>query len=294
MPTKIVVDHHTRYDYDRHTKLSPQLVRLHPVPHFNRPILEYQLDIKPGDHTVKWQKDSYGNTIASVTLHGKVNHFEVNVKIITEVSSVRPKDALELSLESMVLRHPFNYDESEIGQLTPYLKITEDDNHLSNFIGKLKEGNSTRAIELVEKVNRLIYNSIQYRIRMKPGVQSCEETLLTASGSCRDLAWLAVQTLRHLGFAARFVSGYLVQLNSNDESSSKPLVEDFTDLHAWTEVYLPEVGWIGIDPTTGTFETEGYIPLACTPTPKEAAPIFGTFETAEASLYFENKVKRIA
>ena len=294
MSIKVAVRHYTRYKYDRHIELSAQVIRLRPAPHSRTFIKGYSLNIKPENHFINWQQDPFGNYLARIVFPEKVDHFEIDVEVIADMVVLNPFDFF---IEDYAQKFPFQYEEGLKKQLAPYLEITEKDALLMEMVEKAKAlvTKDIITVDLLVAVNQLIYNALGYKIRLEAGVQSCEETLQLASGSCRDFSWLLVQVLRHLGLAARFASGYLIQLKADEKSLDGPsgAEEDFTDLHAWTEVYVPGAGWIGLDSTSGLFAGEGHIPLACTPDPQSAAPISGSAEAAKTDFHFENTVKRI-
>ncbi len=294
MSIKVAIRHFTKYSYDRNIQLSPQVIRLRPAPHSRTFIKGYSLKIKPENHFINWQQDPFGNYLARIVFPEKVNHFEVDVEVIADMVVINPFDFF---IEEYAEKYPFKYPEGLLKQLAPYLEVAEHDPLLMDLVAKAKTKitDDITTVNLVVAINQIIYETLNYNIRLEPGVQSCEETLRLNSGSCRDFSWLFVQVLRHLGLAARFTSGYLVQLKSDEKSLDGPSgpEEDFTDLHAWTEVYIPGAGWIGLDSTSGLFAGEGHIPLACTPDPGSAAPISGMAEPAKTDFQFENTVTRI-
>ena len=179
-------------------------------------------------------------------------------------------------LEPYAERFPFAYEDWQLHELAPYLAKLPASPRFAEYLAAVpREPKPT--VDFLVALNQRLARDIRYLIRMEPGVQTPEETLEKASGSCRDSGWLLVQLLRHLGLAARFVSGYLIQLKPDVKPLDGPSGTDvdFTDLHAWCEVYLPGAGWIGLDPTSGLLAGEGHIPLACTPEPASAAPVTG-------------------
>ncbi len=294
MSIKVAIRHYTKYEYEKHISLSPQVIRLRPAPHSRTHIKGYSLNIKPENHFINWQQDPFGNYLARVVFPEKVKFFEIDVEVIADMVVINPFDFF---VDDYASCFPFDYEENLKIQLGPYLAITERGALLMKLVKKAKEliTEDIITVDYLVAINAMINRELKYNVRMEPGVQSCEETLTIGSGSCRDFAWLMVQVLRHVGLASRFASGYLVQLTADEKSLDGPSgpEADFTDLHAWTEVYVPGAGWIGLDSTSGLFAGEGHIPLACTPNPQDAAPISGMAEPVKTAFHFENKVTRI-
>jgi uncharacterized protein (DUF2126 family)/transglutaminase-like putative cysteine protease len=292
MGIQIGIEHRTTYHFDRLTTIHPHVLRLRPAPHCRTPILSYSLRVTPADHFINWQQDPFGNFMARLVFSEPARQLDVTVDLVADMTVINPFDFF---VEESAERYPFEYEPQLRADLEPYLRrATSDMSALDAWTSEIQPGELRIADFLVE-VNRRLYSEIEYSIRMEPGVQTPDETLRRQVGSCRDSAWVLVEALRRLGLAARFVSGYLVQLTADQPALDGPdgPTADFTDLHAWAEVYVPGAGWIGLDPTSGLFAGEGHIPLACTPHPSSAAPISGATSTTEVEFSFANVVRRI-
>ena len=291
MSLKVVISHKTHYKYDKYISLSPHIIRLRPAPHSRTPIEAYSLKIKPDGHFLNWQQDPFGNYLARLVFPEKTKEFCVDVEIIADMITINPFDFF---VEDSAKDFPFEYKKDLKKELKPYLKIEEKNKILKDFINSIDK-KPKPIIDFLVEINQKINQYLNYTVRLEVGVQTCKTTLEKKLGSCRDFAWLFVQVLRHLGLAARFVSGYLVQLTADVKSLDGPSgpEADFTDLHAWTEVYVPGAGWIGLDSTSGLFAGEGHIPLACTPHYNSAHAIEGFSDKCETEFDYENTVTRI-
>ncbi|HLQ45325.1 MAG TPA: transglutaminase family protein, partial [Planctomycetaceae bacterium] len=275
MSIRVALNHKTEYRYDRLVTLQPHVVRLRPAPHCRTPILSYSLRVEPAEQFLNWQQDPYSNYLARLVFKEPARAFTVEVDLVAEMMALDPFDFF---VEPAAENSPFVYDDVLARELVPYLETLPAGPKLLELAQSLRR-ESYRTVDYLVDINQHVQKEIRYLIRLEPGVQTPEETLALGCGSCRDSAWLMVQLLRQLGLAARFVSGYLIQLVADVPVLEGPPgpTHDFTDLHAWAEVYIPGAGWIGLDPTSGLLAGEGHIPLACAADPTSAAAITGSY-----------------
>jgi len=287
----VALNHVTHYRYDRSVALSPQVVRLRPAPHCRTRILSYSLKVSPAEHFINWQQDPQANYLARLVFPNEARELRIEVDLVAEMAVLNPFDFF---LAPYAEQSPFKYDSNERRELVPYLVKAPATVSLASYLAGISR-ERCRTIDFLVGINQRLAQDIRYVIRLEPGVQLPEETLAKRAGSCRDSAALLVQLMRHLGLAARFVSGYLIQLVPDVKALDGPVgaQTDFTDLHAWCEVYLPGAGWIGLDPTSGLLAGEGHIPLACTPEPSAAAPVSGAVDECETSFEHHMGVRRV-
>ena len=292
MTIRVALHHKTAYHYDNPVQLSPHVFRLRPAAHSRTPVSAYSLKILPENHFISWQQDPFGNYLARVVFPEKSTELSIEVDLIAEMTVINPFDFF---LEEYAENYPFAYPEQLLKELAPYLEIRENGPLFKAWLTEIDVGKKG-IVDFLVYLNQRVNQTVNYSIRMEVGVQTCEETLEKKLGSCRDSAWLLVQAMRRMGLAARFVSGYLVQLTADVKSLDGPsgTEVDFTDLHAWAEVYIPGAGWIGLDATSGLLAGEGHIPLACTADYVSAAPVTGGFTgNANIEFSFSNNVTRI-
>lgn len=291
MVIQIALNHKTQYDYDKAVSMGPQIIRLHPAAHSRTDIVSYSLTVKPSPHFINWQQDPHGNRIARVIFPDRVKSFSVEVDLIADMTVINPFDFF---LEKSAELFPFSYDETLKHELQACLSVQKPGALLSKLIKSI-ELKPQKTIDFLIALNKLVHSKIKYLIRMEPGVQTSEETLKLGSGSCRDSAWLMVELLRNLGLAARFTSGYSIILKPDTKFSENDpdINDDFVDLHAWAEVFLPGAGWVGIDPSSGLLVGEGAIPLVSSPDPTNAAPISGSLEDCKVKFSHSMSISRI-
>ncbi|WP_224371014.1 transglutaminase family protein [Hyalangium versicolor] len=293
---RLLIQHRNTYRYPKPAALGPHLIRLRPAVHARAAIETYGLTVEPSTCQVRWQQDPYGNRVARVTFPQgiRVPEFQVTVQLAVDIRPINPFDFF---VDNRCETVPFTYPQELQQELKPFLEVNTPElqggERLEAFLQELPRSGPT--VPLIIEINERVNRHIRYVIREETGIYTPEETLAAGRGSCRDSAVLLIAALRSRGLAARFVSGYLVQLTDEGMIPNAPrgVGRDVVDLHAWAEVYLPGAGWIGLDATSGLLTGEGHIPLAATAAPALAAPIEGTSDTAAAEVQFSMTVGRL-
>ncbi|GAB6046336.1 transglutaminase family protein [Methyloparacoccus murrellii] len=294
MTIRVALHHKSHYVFDRPVVAAPHEIRLRPAPHARTPVTGYSLKIRPEQHFIHWQQDAYGNFVARITFPEPTREIDITVDLLADMTVINPFDFF---VEEWAEHYPFAYPESLAAELAPFLETEPASPAFSRWLSAFRRDipAGITTTNLLVMLNRRVQQDVEYLIRLEPGVQNCEETLMLRSGSCRDSAWLLVQLLRRLGIAARFVSGYLIQLVADEKPLDGPAgpSDDFTDLHAWCEAYVPGAGWVGMDATSGLLAGEGHIPLAVSASPTSAAPVIGMTSICDARLEVAMSVVRI-
>ena len=294
MAIRVALQHRTTYRFDRRVNLSPHEIRLRPAPHCRTPILGYSLNVAPDSYFLNWQQDPYGNWVARLVFTAPTDVLDIVVDLIADMTVTNPFDFF---VEPYAEFAPFVYAPALAKELIPFLETANAGPRLAGWIERFRASIAPREkiVDMLVRLNRQLQSEIKYLVRMEPGVQAPDDTLGRGCGSCRDSGWLLVQILRHLGIAARFASGYLIQLVSDVKPLDGPAGadRDFTDLHAWAECFLPGAGWIGLDPTSGLLTGEGHLPLACTADPGNAAPVIGFTDPCNVDFSFTMGVTRV-
>jgi len=284
LPIEVAIHHETRYAYDRLVRLEPQTIRLRPAPHGRTPIRSYSLRVEPAEHFLNWLQDPSGNYLARVVIPDPVHALHVTVDLVAEIGELDP---FAFFVAEEAADWPFVYESEMAEELFPLRVIHPPEARLAEWIASVPR-TPVATVDLLVELNQRIHRTLEYQVRLEPGVQTPEETLSLGRGSCRDSAWLLVVLLRHLGIAARFTSGYLIQLSPDDPAA------DRGDLHAWAEAYIPGAGWIGLDTTSGLLAGAGHLPLASSPRPQSAAPISGRLGPCVVSFEHQIRVERLA
>ena len=294
MAIRVALQHRTSYRFDRLVGLSPHEIRLRPAPHCRTPVLGYSLKVTPDKYFLNWQQDPYGNWVARLVFTEPASALDIVVDLTADMTVTNPFDFF---VEPYAERFPFGYAPALAKELIPFLEIAPLGPRLGAWLERFRKtiAPGEKTIDMLVRLNQQLQSEIKYLVRMEPGVQAPDDTLEKGCGSCRDTGWLLVQILRQLGIAARFASGYLIQLVADVKPLDGPSGpdRDFTDLHAWAEAFLPGAGWIGFDPTSGLLAGEGHLPLACTADPGNAAPVIGFTDPCSVEFSFAMSVTRV-
>ena len=259
--------HRTYYDFSGPVWFEPHALRVRPREGHELRIESSTLEITP-PATLRWHRDVEDNSVAIATFDTPASQLVIESEVILQQYDEAPLDFL---VADYATDYPFAYTPEDWGVLAPYTNLAEAtaSDRLSEWVANLwQSGERLQTYALLQRICVHIHQTLAYQLREEPGVQTAAETLSRGTGSCRDFANLFMDAARHLGLAARFVSGYL---------HAAPSTVNFGSTHAWAEVYLPGAGWKGFDPTIGEIVGTGHFAVAVARLPESVPPIAGSF-----------------
>ncbi len=268
---RYAIVHKTRYDFSGLVRLQPHTLRLRPREGHELRIESSKLAISPTPK-LRWHRDVEGNSVATATFTDSAQVLTVESETIIQQYDQSPLDFL---VADYAVDYPFRYNEEDRVLLSPYMNSPNRaaTAALTNWINAIwQAGERIQTFGLLLRLNQRIFQNLTYRRREEEGVQSAEQTLSYGSGSCRDSACLFMTAARQLGFAARFVSGYIYS-DATANQCGQP-----GSTHAWAEVFIPGAGWKGFDPTNGNVVGAEHIAVAVARLPESVPPIAGAFQ----------------
>jgi len=276
------IDHINIYRYLRPVELTAHRLMLRPAESHGLQIRSEKLEIHPA-HTLSWEHDVFYNSVAQVIFNEKAAELRIASQYTVEQFNINPFNfALEIYTNDL----PFDYRGDDLIDLAPYLMLQypEDQPALHAWLRPFLDAKGCgKTLEFLLALNEFIAANFSYGVREEPGIQSPAETLSLGSGCCRDFALLFMEAARHMGLAARYVSGYLCSADQTQPEVAANAT------HAWTEIYLPGGGWKGFDPTCGILAAGLHVRVAATRNPDQATPIRGSY-LGEAALFQDMSV----
>ncbi len=265
------IEHRTVYRYSEPVRFGLHRLVLRPREGHDITVVKHDLSVQP-EAKFFWLTDLFGNSIAIAEMPEMADRLEiVNRVIIDRASSVEDEAPRRISRPSLVSL-PVAYPQMEQPVVNGYLQpvYPEDQPVIGQWTEAQMESHPlTTAVAAVAYLNRCIHQQIRYRRREERGVQTPANTLTFKTGSCRDMATLLMEACRSLGLAARFASGYLDAAAATAGRGST---------HAWVEVYFPDNGWCGFDPTVGEALSPKHVTLGVSAHPRGVMPVSGIYD----------------
>ena len=265
------VHRETTYRYKRPIRLGPHQLLFRPRDSFDQHLLDSHLDVTPEPSEVRWIHDVFGNCLTLVDFSAKCELLEFDTVIRLEHT---PESAPDFRIEDYARSHPFSYSSDEAPDLAAYVRRHHpQDIEVEEWLGKFVRKDIRQPTgQLLMTLNEAVAEGFSYERRTSRGTQSPGETPRHQRGTCRDFALLMMEAARLLGFAARFVTGYVYV-----PSLDGPLRLGGGSTHAWCQIYVPGSGWVEFDPTNGIVGNRDLIRVGVARTPEQAIPLSGSY-----------------